>query len=253
MNRFKDAMLGGLSFLGMPQNRAIILMYHCVFAGAESFMNVEPKEFERQMKYIADSGRAVIPLSELVSRLKSGAQLGSSIVITFDDGYMDNYTNAFPVLKKYQFPATIFVVTDRIGMRDERGLSRLSAQQMKEMESSGLVEIEPHTRTHPHLSKLPALEAQAEIVGAKEKLEELLEKKCRHFAYPYGDFNPEIGGLVRKSGLESAVSVSEGSVKLGADLFALPRVSIDSSTTFAQFRGKLTRAVDVYERLKQIV
>jgi peptidoglycan/xylan/chitin deacetylase (PgdA/CDA1 family) len=253
MNWFKDALLGGLSFLGMPQNRAVILMYHSVSAGADYFMNVEPQDFERQMKYIADSGREVISLSELVSRLRSGAQLGGSIAITFDDGYLDNYTNAFPELKKHGFPATIFVVTDCIGLQDKRGFPRLNAQQMKEMESSGLIDIEPHTKAHPHLSKLPAPEARAEIVGSKEKLEELLEKTCRHFAYPYGDFNTEIRGLVRESGLESAVSVREGSVEPGADILALPRVSVDSSTTFAQFRGKLTRAVDVYERLKQIV
>ena len=250
MHVIKDALLGGLSFLGLPDNRAVMLMYHSISPRNGYFMNVEPSEFERHMEHIAASGHPVISLSDLVRRIKNKETLGGSVVITFDDGYRDNYEIAFPVLKQHRFPATIFVTTDLIGKNDKRDLPRLTAQQLKEMGSSGLIDIEPHTTSHPKLGALSASDAQREIQGSKMALEELLGKRIAHFAYPYGSYTTETESIIREHGFDSAVSVEEGTVRPQSDLFRLPRVSIDASTTFAQFRGKLSRAVDVYQSLK---
>jgi len=252
MNILKDAFLGGLSFLGLPEDRAVILMYHSISPGIDYFMNVEPKEFEQQMKYLADSKRPVISLSELVRRLRNKEPLGSSLVLTFDDGYRDNYEIAFPILKRHNFPATIFVTTGLIGKSDKRALPRLSVEQLKEMESSSLIDIEPHTVSHPKLATLNAADAKKEIDDAKKIIEELLGKKAAHFAYPYGSYAPETERIVRECGFESATSVREGTVGADSDLLHLSRVSIDSSTTFAQFRGKLSRGVDVYQWTKRL-
>lgn len=251
MSVLKSAFLGGFSWLGLPKEQAVILMYHSVSPGADYFMNVEPRDFERHMEYIKKSGRPVIALGELVRRLKTEEVLDGAIVITFDDGYRDNYTIAFPLLQRYGFPATIFVTTDLIGKSDKRDLERLTIAEMKEMEASGLIAIEPHTRSHPRLSKLDPERAREEIVGAKQYLESQLQKSCQHFAYPYGDFNDETEKIVGEV-FESACSVSEGTVRKGMDPRTLRRVSIDRSTTFPQFRGKLTRAIDLWRVSRSI-
>lgn len=206
MNILKDALLGGLSFLGLPKDRAVILMYHSVSTGIDDFMNVEPKNFERQMKYLADSKRSVISLSELVRRFKNKEPLGGSLVLTFDDGYRDNYEVAFPTLKRHKFPATIFVTTGLIGKSDKRALPRLSVEQLKEMESSGLIDIEPHTVSHPKLATLNAADAKKEIDDAKKTIEDMLGKKAVHFAYPYGSYTPGSGIRMRRAKVSNRFS-----------------------------------------------
>ena len=253
MNILKDAFLGGLSFLGLPESRAVILMYHSVSPGVNYFMNVEPRDFERQMNYLARSKRPVISLSELVRRLKAGEKLGGAVAITFDDGYRDNYDIAFSILKRHRFPATIFVTTELIGKSDKRALARLTVEQMREMESSGLIDIEPHTVSHPKLAKLNATDARKEIADAKAHIEALLAKKALHFAYPYGSYSEETERIVHECGFESATSTNEGTVESSSDPFHLPRASVDTSTTFAQFRGKLSRAVDAYQAIKTVI
>lgn len=249
MRFLKDLFFGGFSFLGLPRDRAVILMYHSVSARTDYFMNVEPEDFERQMKFISDSGRPVVALSELIRRLKAGESLGGAVVITLDDGYRDNYEIAFPILKQYNFRATIFVTTDLIGKTDTRNVPRLTVEQMKEMESSGLIDIEPHTKTHPKLSELTEEGARSEMAGSRDVLEGLFGKKARLFAYPYGNYNTLVRGIAARE-FDGAVTVTEHTVSATSKLFELPRVSIDSSTTSAQFKGKITRAVDVYSALK---
>ncbi len=249
-------LLKKLFFLLIPKgplsnDRAIILMYHAIVDRPDYFASVMPEQFERQMAYLAAHHYPVISLSELVRRLTQKEPLGGSVVITFDDGYRDNYTVAYPILKRYQFPATIFVTTGAVGGVDKRGLERLSIEEMKEMEASGIITLEPHSVTHPKLSKLSRENAREEIANSKKFLEEVLDKKCRFFATPYGDFNDETVAIIRECGFEGATTVSERTTaRTNTDLFRLPRVSIDYSTTFSQFRGKTSTAVDWYEKLK---
>lgn len=245
---FKDLFFR-LAPKGLPTDRASILMYHSV-SDSDSFSSVPLRSFESQMAHLAKTKRPVISLAELVTRLKEKKPLSGSIVITFDDGYRDNYTNAFPILKRYGFPATIFMVTDLIGRTGERGMTYLSLQELKEMAVSGIVSVEPHSKSHPKLSTLSAPQAREEIEGSKKTLEGLLGKSARTFAYPYGNFNDETVNIVKEADFKAAVSVKEGTVRANADLFRLKRNSIDNSTTLAQFKGKISRAVDIYEGLK---
>lgn len=234
----------------LPKNRAAILMYHSVSAGADYFMNVEPRDFEKHMAYLAEQKIPVIELSELVRRLKEGKPLGGAVALTFDDGYRDNYTTAFPILKKYRFSATIFVTTDMIGKTDKRGMRRLSTEEMKEMYASGLITISPHTKSHPKLAQLSDADARAEIEGSKKVIDQLFGMDAKLFAYPYGSANDTTKQIVEQRGFEAAVSVREGTVGPESEFLFLPRNSIDRSTTFAQFRGKVSTAIDHYHTLK---
>ncbi len=236
----------------LPQDRASILMYHSVSARNDYFMNVEPRDFEEHMAYLMAQKITVIALSELVARLRARTPLGGTVVLTFDDGYRDNYTIASPILKKYGFPATIFVTTDMIGKTDKRGLARLTLDEIKEMHTSGLIEIAPHTKTHPKLATLSMDEVRDEIAGSKRAVEEIIGAAAKTFAYPYGNFNDTTVRIIRECGFDAAFSVEEGTVGQQSDLFALPRSSIDQSTTFAQFKGKVSTTIDHYQALKRI-
>lgn len=235
----------------LPGNRASILTYHSVSDRSDYFANILPSEFKQQMECVAEKKRIVISLTELVRRLKNSEPLGGAIALTFDDGYQDNYTNAFPVLKRFNFPATIFVTTDQIDSTDKRGMRHLSLSEMKEMEASGLISIEPHTKSHPKLVTLSSAEAQEEIAGSKKVIEDLFSKTAILFAYPYGNFNDDTVRIVKGAGLKAAVTVKEGTVGAGCDPFRLPRNSIDRTTTFVQFRGKISTAIDWYHVLKK--
>lgn len=248
----KNILFWFASSVRLPNNRASILMYHSIRDTPDYFGSVSPRSFEAHMAYLAQKKVPVISLAELTRRLEVGASLGGSVVITFDDGYRDNFTHAYPILKKYGFHATIFMVTDLIGKSDTRGFRHLSFEELKEMEASGLVSIEAHTKSHPKLATLAAVFAREEVEGSKCILEELLRKRVTQFAYPYGNCSDETVRIVKDAGFGSAVGVIEGTIGQGADLFRLKRNSIDRSTTFTEFKGKISRAVDIYESLKII-
>lgn len=232
----------------LPKDRASILMYHSISARKDYFSTVSPEVFNKQMAYLAAKKREVIPLAELVRRLRTHEPLGGSVVFTFDDGYRDNYTTVFPLLKQYNFPAAIFVTTDFIG-----NTGYCSIEELREMHDSGLVAIEPHTLSHPKLAKLPRADAGREIHESRRVLQEILGTTPTLFAYPYGNFSDETVGLAREAGFVGAVTVEEGTVGPATDPLRLPRNSVDRTTTFEQFRGKVSRTIDRYMALKTLL
>lgn len=234
----------------LSRGRASILMYHSIRAGADYFSSVSPQAFARQMAYLAEERIPVVALSELVRRLKAREPLGGAVALTFDDGYEDNYAEALPVLRRYGFPATVFVTTGLIGGEDKRGMRRLSVEQMREMAASGLIEFGAHTKTHPKLSRLGEAQAKEEMASSKAALEALLGAPVGLFAYPYGDFSAASAHIAGESGFDAVATVAEGLVGADADLLRLPRNSIDRTTSFAQFRGKVSRAIGLWVSLK---
>jgi peptidoglycan/xylan/chitin deacetylase (PgdA/CDA1 family) len=220
-------------------NRTAILMYHSVSERDDYFWSVSPAEFEWQMDYLSRSSHAVISLRELVRRLKAGEPLGKSVVLTFDDGYQDNYSNAFPTLQRYGFPATLFVTTGHIGMPGESGIVHLSADELRAMSASPLIECAPHTHSHQRLTLLSEEEARREVVSSKQELDAVTGRSSSFFAYPYGGVNEEAEQLVSSLGFEAAVGTHKAFAKQGADLFDLPRLSVDRSTTRELFQKRL--------------
>ena len=173
--------------------RATLLMYHSIGKRNEYFFNVSLENFSLQMQYLFDQGYQVISLRDLLERLRDGKKLNGEIVITFDDGYKDNLEQAFPVLERLNFPATIFMTTNLIGLKDERGFEMLSAADLVTLVNSDLIEIAPHTSTHPKLAKLSRIEATKEIQDSRTVLENILHKTCDSFCISvwklqYGDY-----------------------------------------------------------------
>ena len=218
-----------------------ILMYHSVGDNSH-FFTVRPKEFAKQMHYLKSNNYNVLSLAHVVADLNAGRPLPThSVVLTFDDGYEDNFSNAYPILKEYNFPATIFVSSGLIGVeRAVRGVSLhyLNKEQMLEMQASGLIDFQSHGMSHRNLTELPEIESERELKESKSFLESLFQKKINLFAYPFGASNAFIREAVR--GLFSgAVGVHYGYVNKKSSIFDLPRQSIDSKVTFRRFLLKI--------------
>ncbi len=192
------------------------------------------------MRYLKENNFKVISLRELWEMLENSKPfLPKSVVLTFDDGYEDNYLNAFPILKKFNFPATIFVPTSFIGKEKEarKGarLRILNIEEIKEMAKSGLVEFGSHSHNYLKLTKLNDGELERELADSKKILEEILGFPVTSFAYPYGNFDERVKNRVSKY-YNLAFSINKGVVNSKSDFFTLPRNSIDSKITMTQFK-----------------
>ena len=238
----------------MPKGIGVtILMYHSIGYNAV-FFTVTPENFKWQMDYLKANGYQTAFLSELVGWLRTGAVLpAKTTVLTFDDGYQDIYTNAFPILKEHGFKATIFLATDFIGgamnNRSNVPLKMLSWQQIEEMYQSGLIDFQPHSSGHYDLDRVTLAEAEGQILKSRQLIEAGLNKKCTLFAYPRGKYSLELIRVLKKNGFEAAVTVREGVVLERTDVLELSRNSIDSSTTREQFIGKISYSVELFNRI----
>jgi len=230
MRRLKNILIVGLvlfviivgGFLAwLPGHYVVpIVMYHQVEEIAQPQPNwVSPQNFERQMAYIKNHGYDVIRLDELVKATKAGKSLPrKTVVITFDDGYENNYTAAFDILKKYGFPATIFVPSDKVNQP-----GYLNWNQIKDMVAGGIT-IGSHTRTEAYLPDLSLAQQKDEIQESKRILEENLGVSIDYFCYPIGGFSDQIKGIVQEAGYKAACATNRGYDRFNKDVFELNRV-----------------------------
>ena len=185
----------------LPYRSIPVLVYHSISktTRAEDLLRqgVPPDTFRSQMKYLYDKGYASLSLCELAESEKNKKpDTRKRIAITFDDGYMDNYTTAFGILQEFGFSATIFVVTGLLGK--ERYMHWSHA---REMLNYG-ISIQSHTCTHPDLTKISHSAGLRELVSSRRKIEDVLGIPVRHFAYPYGKFNHDVIKSVRQAGYQ---------------------------------------------------
>jgi peptidoglycan/xylan/chitin deacetylase (PgdA/CDA1 family) len=211
------------------------------------------------MGYLAAHAYRVITLEALYGALGSGTELPRRcVVLTFDDGFADNYHHAYPILQRFGFPATIFLTVGFIGMDALpvlSGVSRsappLSWEQVDEMGRHGIV-FGSHTLTHPSLSRLSPPEAVKEIVESKRLLEERIGQQAAFFCYPKGDLNAGVKQVVRQAGYRAACGTNPGAVHRRSDLFCLPRTYIGRTDTLNDFRKKLCGAYDLLHYSVQV-
>ena len=155
--------------------------------------------------------------------------------------YRDNYKNAYPILKKYDFKATIFVISSFLGVYP----NYLTWANVAEMQESGLIDFESHTLSHEELTKAPDLdEAKHQLVGSKQAIEWNLGKQVNFIAYPCGEYNDDIEQATKDAGYRAAFTVNYGLAEPGEDPFILDRVPIfgSNSHTLARFKLRLTLA-----------
>jgi peptidoglycan/xylan/chitin deacetylase (PgdA/CDA1 family) len=227
-----------------------ILMYHAIAADSEppSCYVVSQRSFERQLRYLEWRGFRVLPLADLVAHLRQGTvPPPHSVVLTFDDGFADNAVCALPVLQRYRFPATVFVVSDGIGQcawwpQDEalQGRPMISSEQLSALHRAG-VEIGAHTRSHPSLAHILRGLMTPEIAGARTQLEERIGAPVRSFAYPFGDLSSAACDEVERAGYDAACCSRSGVVDPSAPLFALPRIEVRGTDSLLEFALMLWR------------
>lgn len=219
-----------------------ILCYHR-FGGASSKMSVSPANFAAQLDWLARNDYRVIRLSQLLGFLQGREALPKrSVVITMDDGYESVHRYALPLLRKHGFPATLFVYSDFIGAGDG-----LSWTQLSELEASGLVDIQAHSKSHRNLiERLPgetdeqyrqSLDAEARV--PRELLERRQLGPVRQYAYPFGDANEAVLDALTRQQYQLAVTVTPG----GNPFFSMPlmlrRTMIFGDIDLDAFKAKL--------------
>ena len=201
--------------------KILVLNYHQVQNSHHS-LAMPIADFDAQMEYLSSHGYVTITPDELYSGLNGELELPKKpVLITFDDGYADNYTNAFPILKYYGMRATVFVIPAFVG----KYKNYLTWEEMREMQDSG-ISIQSHTLNHYKLEELPDDEIRSELLNSKQILEENLGQPVEFLAYPTGTYNLHIAGIAKAVGYKGEYTIKYGNVDLGSNLFALERVPI---------------------------
>lgn len=234
-----------------------ILMYHRVEKVSHDRNTVLLDKFTWQMEYLQKSGYQTISVQQLVRHLTEQALLpAQAIVITFDDGYADNYQYALPVLQQYGLTASVFVVAGWVGREcgwrrpEKRNAMLMSWEQLRAWQSAGM-EIGAHTLHHPRLSRLTEEQIREELAGSKQVLEENLHTEVPILCYPYGDFDGRVQRISREVGFTAALGIFEGVSVTHNDLYALRRVGISSRLGNLEFKLKVSRWHPLFIWLRQ--
>ena len=216
--------------------KVLVLNYHMVNTMFIS-LAIEPEDFEWQMKYLVDHGYHSITIDELYAFLEGKGTLPDRpVLITFDDGYVDNYTNAYPILKKYNLKATIFIVTGFVSERK----GYLTWDQLREMEQHGIT-AQSHTVTHAPLPELSDERIREELIVSKQQAEAELGHPIEFIAYPTGVHDLHIVGIAKEAGYKGGFTVKYGNVDRSSNVYAMERVPV--------FRTAATN-VDFVDRLR---
>ncbi|MEP6714361.1 MAG: polysaccharide deacetylase family protein [Terriglobia bacterium] len=206
----------------MTPGRSSILTWHSLDESG-SVISTPPDVFRRQMEFLAASGIPVLPLDQVLQR-------PGSVAITFDDGFANLAPHALPLLHRYNFPATIFVVSKFCGKfnnwpsQPANGIPMLPLLSWKDLaELPPAITIGAHTATHPDLSLLTPADSDAEMHSSKDEIEQRLGKPVRWFAYPYGASSPQVRKIAERH-FDLAVGTALGWLPSTAERMDLPRI-----------------------------
>lgn len=227
-DRFKDLPL-------INDNRGVpVLYYHSIDPSESNEVILSPQKLKAQLQYIKDSGYTTLTMTELNDYISKHTPIPEkSIVITFDDGYKDNYTNAFPILKELDMKATIFVITSVI----DDGYY-LSKNEIKELSDYG-IDIQSHTVKHLHLNTLSYEEQLQELKTSKETLEAITNKPVISVAYPFGDHDENTLKAAKASGYNLGFLTDKGLAKPTSQSISLNRIYVSSAYSMDTFKERL--------------
>ncbi len=214
--------------------RVPILMYHYISdppLGADAVrrdLSVSPARFEEHLRYLREAGYTAIRLYDLALALQAGHPLPEKpIILTFDDGYRDAYTEAFPLLRRYGFTATFFLLTSFI---DQRHPAHLTWEQVIEMSNAGM-DMEAHGYTHDDLRNRKVDFLVYQVLGAKEAIEARTHRPVRFFCYPAGKYDDQVIKVLHSAHYWGAVTVNSGTLHCSAHPFELQRVRVRGEYT----------------------
>ena len=238
-------------FSRQAQNRIPILMYHSIQDGASDRrpyfdINTSPDRFAQQMKFLREQGYRTVHLEEAWKLLAEDRRDSRYVVITFDDGYRDFLTAAYPIMAEFGHTAALFVPSGLI--QDERAHFQqrecLTWSEIRELHTNG-IEIGSHSVTHRELKFLRTSELEAEVSNSKQTIENKIGHSIRSFSYPYAFpeseavFSQTLRELLEKHGYQNGVTTIIGSSSRDSDRFLLPRLPVNSWDDIPLFRAKL--------------
>ena len=264
-----------------------VLMYHHVSPNP-GLVTVGPETFEEHMVYLARKKYHALAADEFLEFLQGKRTLsGRNVLITFDDGYLDNYVYAYPILQRYGLKATIFAITGLIGdgaartylgaakvlpaTPDHRACKAAVAEgradevmlrwsEIEAMEASGAVEVHSHTHSHVRWDQLHPDKAQrlaaveADLVAARAALKTHLGKDSRHLCWPWGYFEPEYQSIASELGFTAQYATTKGVNTVGTDVRSIPRIVVkDKDTRWLATRAWIYShppAARLYSRLR---
>ena len=261
--------------------RAIpVFMYHHINHHAGDLVTLTPEDFENHLWVLRNKEFRTLFLAELVQLIHGkGLSFQSSVALTFDDGHLDNWVHAFPLLQKYQMKATIFVITSWMGEGEKRpqwspnrpenlpeiprhreikkraGSGDLSVvlnwEEARAMEASGLVDIQSHTHFHRDYflpgGELPKLDPakknfiKEDLARSKEVIEGRLGKRCRYLSWPWGKYDGEALSLAKELGFEATVTTEKGVNFPGSNEMAIKRIVAKSGD-----KGWFSKRLSIY-------
>jgi peptidoglycan/xylan/chitin deacetylase (PgdA/CDA1 family) len=215
-----------------------ILMYHYISLPPENAdeyrvdLSVFPDEFKTQMQFLVNNGYETIDLYDLSLAIVGEKELPPRpVIITMDDGYRDNYENAFPILQELGLSATFFIVTEFV---DQGSPNYMDWRMIEEMAAAGM-RIEPHSKTHADLTEHERDFIIWEVLGSTETLEAHTKYRPRYLAYPGGWYNDEVQQIVAELGFWGAVTTARGLTHGFEDRFEWSRIRIRGTTTIGEF------------------
>ncbi|MBG9914905.1 polysaccharide deacetylase family protein [Bacillus sonorensis] len=204
--------------------RIPILMYHSISSG--NSLRVPEAEFRGHMKWLKENGYYTLTPEEAYTVLTEDKMpRKKSVLITFDDGYTDNYTKAYPILKEYGMKATIFMIGKSVN-----GSHHLTAKQMKEMSQNG-ISIESHTISHVELNGLTPERQLSEMTRSKKQFDAMFGQNTVMLSYPVGRYNETTLKLAKQAGYQMAVTTEPGAASRKQGMHALHRVRISPGMT----------------------
>lgn len=215
-----------------------VLYYHSIDYEKGNELRIPKEKFRQQMQYLKDNKYTTLSLDEFYNFLVNNNPVpNKSVIITFDDGYKDNYENAFPILKEFGFRATIFVITSTI----DKEKDFLTSNELKEMSSCN-IGIESHTVNHDNLNSLDYDAQIKTLKDSKEFLERILGKEVKYIAYPYGKWNENTLKAVKSAGYNMAFTTIGGWSNKDQGLYTLNRVYVSDNHNMDEFKRRLTNS-----------
>lgn len=248
------------------------LMYHSISDDTEQEVhpyfkvNTSPETFNEHMKFLNENNYTVISLYNIGEKLKSKETDKKCVVITFDDGFQDFYTNAFPILEKYRFTATMFLPAAYINDKKNsfKGKEYLNWREIRELHGNN-VTFGSHTMTHPKLVSLTETEVKNELCESKKVIEDKIGTPIETFSYPFAfpEENKNFKYFIKKTlqgcGYKIGVTTILGTVSPNDDPYLLKRIPVNSCDDLAFFKAKLSGAYNwlhtpqlLFKRTKRI-
>jgi peptidoglycan/xylan/chitin deacetylase (PgdA/CDA1 family) len=206
---------------------------------------IPPARFARQMRVLRALGYRGLSMQDLAPYLR-GDRSGKVVGITIDDGYVNNFEHALPILQSAGFTATSFVVSGQLGGSNVWDASigitparLMNVPQLRAWLDAGM-DVGAHTRNHVDLTECDPVRARAEIVQSRQDLEQALGMPIRSFCYPYGAYREEHVEMARAAGFELATTSDSARVRWGTDLLRLPRVTVWLSTSLPVLMARMS-------------